>query len=173
MNFLGNLQQILTQSSPTSTTNPDKFWKEVESTHSLFKPDQPITIRGKTFFDNSEKAQQEMFSSCNITSQFVLKHLQPSPPKTVLDLECGTGANSEFLLNQGTRVTAIDNAPTLLEQYKISNENRLQSHIIPQLFSLFPTYNKKKNEEQKQTAELRENINTPINKPSEKKHHFP
>jgi ubiquinone/menaquinone biosynthesis C-methylase UbiE len=51
----------------------------------------------------------------DLESQMMLKMLRPTGYEFILDIGCGTGASSEFLLQAGFNVTGVDPSPYMLD----------------------------------------------------------
>ena len=110
--------------NPTPTTKPStetSFWKKVEAIPTIARENEPIIINGKTVFRSLAEGRLEMFISSNLCSTYVINYLvKSSLSGIVLDLGCGTGANSIPLFKKGWKVIAIDNEPKVLREYKDS-----------------------------------------------------
>jgi SAM-dependent methyltransferase len=101
------------------TVSPKKLWKQIESTHSLRKDDEPILIRGTQIFENPKKGSLAMNESCNKQALFIKELAEKeSVPKRILDLGCGLGVNYLPFLEKGSHITAIDREEKLLESHK-------------------------------------------------------
>jgi len=99
---------------------PELFWKELDSHQRHPLPSGPVVIRGKVVAEDLLSLQKRMFSSCKGASQLFVEYVQEKGLrfKNVIDLGCGTGANSYPLLKCGVNVVAIDSMECLLKEYR-------------------------------------------------------
>jgi len=97
-------------------SNSNQFWDNVEKTKSCYEPDAPIIINGKKLTDNAENFRNEMFRACSLVDRFAREFFE-NPPKHVLDLGSGIGANTRPMAKHGAHVTAIDSSRELLETF--------------------------------------------------------
>lgn len=113
------MNTVAKRSRPIEDT-PELFWQEVEQHQRPPLPLGPVIIMGKVVASDLGAIQKQMFLSCTRPSLLFMDYLQTKElkPKTVMDLGCGLGANSSFLLKQGVKVVAIDKMEYLLEAYR-------------------------------------------------------
>ncbi|NGX53033.1 MAG: tRNA (cmo5U34)-methyltransferase [Candidatus Anoxychlamydiales bacterium] len=98
----------------TATSNKNLFWDSVEKTESGYVPGDPIIINGKLLTNKAENFRNEMFRSCTTIERFAAECFM-TPPKRVLDLGAGIGANTRPMAKRGAHVTAIDSSKELLQ----------------------------------------------------------
>lgn len=110
---------------------PELFWKELERNQRPPLPPGPVVVKGRIIAEDLHSLQKQMFSSCNGPSQMFNEYVQEKglKPKNIIDLGCGTGANSYPLLQHGVNVIAIDSMECLLQQYR-SRINRREKQFI-------------------------------------------
>jgi len=78
---------------------------------------EPIAHEYAVVEKDAEKSQYEL--KVNWPS---IKSLMPQEPVKVLDYGCGAGVYSVLMANDGYEVTAIDNSPSILEEF---NDSRI------------------------------------------------
>ncbi len=103
-------------SAASATSSKNSFWVRVGSTESGYAPEDPIITQGKLLAARAEDLRNEMFESCTKTEQFVTEYFM-DPPKRVLDLGSGIGANTRPMAKRGAHVTAIDSSRKLLQAF--------------------------------------------------------
>ena len=130
------IKRLMT-SQPIKDT-PELFWKELERNQRSPLPLGPVVVMGQVIANDLSSLQKEMFSSCNGMSQLFVEYVQTKglKPKNVLDLGCGTGANSIPLLKYGVNVIAIDNMECLLDVYKSRTKNKEKEFVSLQCADL-------------------------------------
>jgi hypothetical protein len=100
------------------------FWSKVESFPTVTNESDPITIGNKNF-SNLAAAQKKIALSYTKTSKYVETYLIKSSFKgSVLDLNCGIGANAIPLVAKMCTVTVIDREKMIFSDYR-TNEVRL------------------------------------------------
>ncbi len=99
-----------------ATSNKNLFWDRVEKTESGYVSGDPIIIKGKLLANKAEDFRNEMFRSCTTIDQFAAECFM-DPPKRVLDLGAGIGANTRPMAKRGAHVTAIDSSKELLQKF--------------------------------------------------------
>jgi predicted TPR repeat methyltransferase len=92
------------------------FWRNTRETVSLYSPESAVIVQGKTLCPNAKRLQEKMFNSCTVVSE-VVKEFFKDPPKFVLDLGSGMGANTLPMAKAGSHITAIDSSIELLERF--------------------------------------------------------
>ena len=97
----------------SALTSKELFWQQALETTSKFEPGSAIVVQGKTLTDNSTNFQKQMFSSCNLADRLAEEFFS-NPPKKILDLGAGMGANTLPMAASGAHVTAIDSSQELL-----------------------------------------------------------
>lgn len=97
----------------SAVTSKDLFWGEVAKTSTTYSPDSAIIVQGNRIAEKAKSMQMEMFSACTKTDPFA-QRLFSSPPKKILDLGAGVGANTLPMAKSGAHVTAIDQSRELL-----------------------------------------------------------
>lgn len=100
----------------SAVTSRDLFWGEVAKTSTTYSPDSAIIVQGKRIAESAKCMQLEMFNSCNAVDDFA-QRLFSSPPKKILDLGAGIGANTLPMAKSGAHVTAIDQSRELLTAF--------------------------------------------------------
>ena len=100
----------------SAVTSKDLFWGEVAKTSTTYSPDSAIIVQGKRIAENAKSMQMEMFSACAEIDRFA-RRLFSSPPKKILDLGAGIGANTLPMAKSGAHVTAIDQSRELLTAF--------------------------------------------------------
>lgn len=91
------------------------FWDRVEHTESTYDPEAPIILSNKKVADNAKEFQLKMFKDCTGSNPLVFEFWE-NPPKKILDLGSGVGANTRPMI-QKSHVTAIDSSRELLETF--------------------------------------------------------
>ncbi len=109
--------------SLAGVSSADSFWERIEAVKTEYKPDEPVVVSGKMIADRASKLYAEMVSSCTSSEEFMGVFFG-KPPKRVLDLGCGMGANSIKLIKAGSYVCGIDREGDLLTKYlrNVKNE---------------------------------------------------
>ncbi len=96
-----------------ATSNKNLFWDSVEKTESGYVPGDPIIINRQRVANNAEDLRNVMFKSCTTIERFATEFFT-EPPKRVLDLGAGIGANTRPMAKRGAHVTALDSSRELL-----------------------------------------------------------
>jgi ubiquinone/menaquinone biosynthesis C-methylase UbiE len=99
-----------------AVTSKDLFWAQVVNTSTTYSPDSAVIVQGKRIAENAKSMQMEMFSGCTEPDCFS-QRLFSSPPKRILDLGAGIGANTLLMAKSGAHVTAIDQSRDLLTAF--------------------------------------------------------
>ncbi len=73
--------------------------------------------RASNFPDGFKKQEQLEF----------LKFLNKEQRKTILEIGCGAGWDAQFFQDQGFRIYAIDNAPTMV---KLTNDRGIPAQVL-------------------------------------------
>lgn len=116
------IKKFINSVCPPVKDTSELFWKELESNQRPVLPSGPVVVKDQVIAEDLPSLQKQMFSSCNAVSKIFVEYVQKKGlnPKSVIDLGCGTGANSKPLLKSGVNVIAIDSMECLLEEYKSS-----------------------------------------------------
>lgn len=119
------IKRVINSAYQRSVDTPELFWKELEKNQRPSLPLGPVVVMGKVIADDLSSLQKEMFSSCNKMLEVLVEYMQANnlKGKNVLDLGCGTGANSISLLKNGVNVIAIDKMKYLLDIYQSKMKN--------------------------------------------------
>ena len=83
--------------------------------------------RASNFPDGFKKQEQLEF----------LKFLNKEQRKTILEIGCGAGWDAQFFQDQGFRIFAIDNAPTMV---KLTNDRGIPAQVLGLLTKLDQNY---------------------------------
>lgn len=127
------LYRFMNAKNGSCEDNPEFFWKELAANHRSISSG-PVYVLGHLIADDLTSIQKEIFLKSNAMSQLFVEYVQAKglKPKTVLDLGCGTGANSIPLLKYRINVIAIDNMKCVLDAYSqnIKNKNERKFAIL-------------------------------------------
>lgn len=107
--------------------SPAELWHSIESTSSLLEEEKPVIMQGKHLFNNPLEGSRQMALHCSKIASFLVDFFDQIPPGKALDLGCGPGVNSQFLLENGWNIVAIDQFPEVLEKFRSTINKTTQS----------------------------------------------
>lgn len=97
----------------------EELWNSIESISSQFNTEEPLITQEKKICETICQIRQKVFLSCNHTASVMIDFFHETPSQgRLLDLGCGRGANSIFLLDKGWNVDAVDISKDALKLYK-------------------------------------------------------
>lgn len=98
----------------SAITSKTLFWGALQKMEGIYSPKSPVIVQGKMLAMHAESMQMDMFRACDAVDHFA-KKLFSNPPRRILDLGAGIGANTLPMAKSGAHVTAIDRSQELLE----------------------------------------------------------
>jgi SAM-dependent methyltransferase len=110
----------------------DTLWRTISSTRSLRENDKPVLYAGHLIHHNPAEGENSLMMNptkmAPFLTDFFWEHI--TADKSVLDLGCGNGVNSLYLLsNCRCEVTAIDRSPQVIASCKAALSHLKQPRL--------------------------------------------
>ncbi len=87
------------------------FWQAIESKKSHYVEQHNVDFEGKTLGKSTEEFKNEMIERCDQINPLLLELVEHIPKGLAIDLGCGRGAHSFYLLSKEWKVMAMDFSP--------------------------------------------------------------